>query len=344
MSSPGISRFLNPFKRTPPAVRADDDDWPTKPAPETMHQNVSRVTALHFLDDDEQDDPKTIVPSTALAGVPAVDEAPSAAVVAFVEQVKQLPLFTSTAMQLMKSVDDEDASADDLARLISCDVGLVAQLLRIVNSPYYGLPKPCATVMAAISVLGLDAVRRGVMASITQRPLMAYLHDTKAVQAFWRHQMLCAAIARHIAVQQGLDGEAAYMAGLMHEIGRLVILIKHPHLTDALLGVERDDDHFTAEDERAHFGFDHAEIGAALLARWGMPPAIVKAVDDHEQESRPADPMSAAVWRANQIVHIIQEEPEDIDAPLPWMIEIDLSIENRRRIFDEIAALGGGQG
>ena len=276
------------------------------------------------------------------------------AVVEFVNETRQLPIFSTTAIQLMQSVGDESVSPERIARMISADPGLVAQLLRIVNSPYYGLPQRCSTMSTAIAVLGLDQVRRTVLAAVTQRPLLAYLHDTKVVQSFWRHQLLCAGLARHLAVQAGFDGEMAYTAGLMHEVGRLAIVIRHPHLTDRLLDVDDDDDHLTPRHERARFGFDHAEVGGALLARWGLPPAIVRATAEHERSAQPRDPLSAAVWRANLLAHQwAREEDEGVDEGSPgasdsdattaaWMAAVALTTEQRRRIFDEIATLEGG--
>jgi HD-like signal output (HDOD) protein len=264
----------------------------------------------------------------------------SAAVEALIDTVRQLPLFSSTAMQLMRSTADDDVDTGEIARLISTDAGLTAALLRLVNSPYYALPKPCATVAEAISVVGFDQVRRGVSAAVTKRPLAMYLRDSRAVKAYFRHQLLTASLARHLAKIHDLDGELAYMAGLMHEIGRLALIIHHPHLTDMLLNVEAD--HLGTGQERRHFGYDHAEVGGALLARWGLPAAIVDAACDHEGDAPPASPISAVVWRANLLAHDMIKEPDDLEVETPWMNAIALTIEARKRIVDEIAALEAG--
>ncbi len=283
---------------------------------------------------------KTEVPPTP---PPVAMPVASPAVEAFVAEVKQLPLFSGTAMQLMKSVGDERTTTAELARLIGTDAGLVAHLLRIVNSPYYGLPRRLATVDDAIAVLGFDHVRRMISAAVMGRPLMTYLHDSRTVRAFWRHELLCAALARHLAARGGLDAEVAYMAGLMHEIGRLAMVIKHPHLGDVLLSVEGTRDRLGVEREMAHFGFDHAEVGGALLARWGLPPAIVRAAYHHEQAAQPADPLAAVVWRANLLAHDMNGEADD-GTERPWMTAIGLTPDGRRRVEDEIAALEGNLG
>ena len=262
---------------------------------------------------------------------------------AFVASVQHLPLFSGTAMQLIRSVDQEDVTVGELSRLISTDAALVAHLLRIVNSSYYGLSRRIGTVSDALSVLGVNLIRRTVTAAVLQRPLFAYLHDTSVARTFWRHGLLCAALARHLAMQKGVDGELAYMAGLMHDVGRLAMLMQFPQQTDVLLRVRSDDDNFGIDREFARFGFDHAQVGGALLELWGLPEQIVQAAHQHADETEPEDAMSASVWLGNLLSHEMIDEPDDQDTLLPWMVDIGLSVKARRQIVDEIRALESDQ-
>src|ERR1700733_7777170 len=107
----------------------------------------------------------------------------------FVGQIQHLPLFSTTAAQLIDSMNREDTSASELSSIVSTDVALVTQLLRMVNSPFYGLSRRIGSVSEAFAVLGLDFVRRTVTSAVLQRPLLAYLHDTSIVRAFWRHEL-----------------------------------------------------------------------------------------------------------------------------------------------------------
>ena len=265
----------------------------------------------------------------------------------FVESVQHLPLFTGTAVQLIRSVDREDVAASELSRRISADAALSAHLLRIVNSSYYGLSRRIGTVSDALAVLGLDLVRRTVTAAVLQRPLFAYLHDTEVARAFWRHELQCAALARHLALRRGGDGESAYMAGLLHDVGRLVMLMRYPDRTDVLLR-RRSDDEQGLEHERGLFGFDHAQVGGALLESWGLPEQMVQAAHQHADETEPEEPGAASVWRANLIAHEMDayqlECPADDVEEQPWMAAIDLSLEAYRKILDEIAALESDRG
>ena len=278
---------------------------------------------------------------------PAHDCSP-AALEEFVASVQHLPLFSGTAVQLIRSVDQEQITAGELSRLISTDAALSAHLLRIVNSPYYGLARRVGTVSDALTVLGLNLVRRTVTAAVLQRPLFAYLHDTEIARAFWRHELLCAALARHLALRRGFDGEFAYMAGLLHDVGRLVMLVQFSDQSDILL-TRRSDDDSGIDRERRLFGFDHAQVGGALLELWGLPGGLVQAAHQHADETEPAEPSAAGIWRANLISHVMAADAEpasgvDENEVSPWMDAIDLSVKVRKQILDEIAALENDRG
>ena len=282
-------------------------------------------------------------PPREAAVVPPMRPGNTAAVEAFVASIRHLPLFSGTAMQIVRTIGRDDVTIQDLTRLIATDGALVAHLLRIVNSPFYGLAQRVGTVGDALSVLGFDQARRTITAAILQRPLMTYLHDSNAARAFWRHELGCAALARHLASRRAADGEVAYMAGVMHDIGRLAMLVQFPEHIDVLLHVEHDDAHRGVDRERVQFGFDHAQVGGALLALWGLPAEIVRAAERHEDDVEPGDAVSASVWHANRLTHDLLVVADD-DTELPWMTEIGLDVATRCRILDEITAFEEGQG
>ena len=255
----------------------------------------------------------------------------------FVASIEHLPLFTGMAAQLVRSVDRDDITAAELGRQIATDPALVAQLLRMVNSPFYGLRRSVGTLTDAIAVLGFNLIRRIVIAAVLQRPLFAYLHDSRIAREFWRHQLMCALLARHLHIQKGGDGEPAYMAGLLHDVGRLVMLVKFPNAIDLLLEGRAVDDDTSIERERRRFGFDHASVGGALLEFWDVPEAMVGAAGQHVDETEPDEPLAASVWHANLLSHTIDEHPdESLDETLA--LAVGLTADVRQRILDEVAA------
>src|ERR1700712_2052797 len=214
---------------------------------------------------------------------------PVAALQTFVASVQHLPLFTGTAAQLVRSIDREDVTANELSRLISTDAALTAHLLRMVNSPYYGLSRKIGTVSEAFALLGLDLVRRTVTVAVLQRPLFSYLHDSATARAFWRHKLVVAALSRHVALRAGGNSELAYMAGLMHDVGRLVLVGQFPEHADMLL--RRDGEDVGGAREIEAFGFNNAQVGAALLEHWGLPEEIVQAAHEHLDLVEPEEPL-----------------------------------------------------
>lgn len=270
----------------------------------------------------------------------AGEDDPVAALKAFVASVQHLPLFTTTAAQLIRSVDREDVKTAELAKLISTDPALVAHFLRMVNSAYYGLARQVGTVTEALALLGLDLVRRTVTVACLQRPLFAYLHDTSVARAFWRRELLCAALARHVSQYNGGNAELAYMAGLLHDVGRLVMLMQFPELTDVLLR-RRSDADVDHDPERDEVGFSHTDVGAALLELWGLPDAIVQSAHQHLDETEPEEVTAAAVWRANRLTYEMEDSEGD-DEEQPWMTAIGLTVAARHHMLEEIEALESG--
>lgn len=279
---------------------------------------------------------------------PVIAAAPSIAVATtlagFVAATRHPPLVSSMAAQLVRSVESEHITAAELSRQIASDAVLASHLLRLVNSAFYGMSRRIGTVADALAVLGFNMVRRIVTAVVMQRPVLAHLPDTPATRAFWRHQLLCAALARFVHRRSGADGEeVAYMAGLLHDIGKLAMFVRWPHEFGELLQRPSTSDGSLIADERARFGFDHAQAGGALLHQWNLPEAIVLATAGHADALPPADPLAASVWHANRLAHALVEQPTLIGEP-PCLQAAGLDAGARRQILKEVDSFAGKHG
>jgi putative nucleotidyltransferase with HDIG domain len=265
----------------------------------------------------------------------------SPTVSAFVAQVGQLPLMPGLAQVLVRSVHDEGLSAAELGGHIADDAGLAAQLLRLVNSPFYGFSRRIGTVSDAIAVLGFNLVRRIVTAAVLQRPQPSVLPDGPATRAFWRHQLLTAALARFAHGQHGDEGEEqAYMAGLLHDIGRLAMHACRPPVDGLLLPSHCVGEEALVKDERARWDFDHAEAGAALLQAWQLPAVLVHAVWQHASPTAPDEATAASVWQANRMAHWIEDDPVPAQEQ-PWMRECGLGLAECLRLVGEVDVIAG---
>lgn len=265
----------------------------------------------------------------------------SPAVIAFVAQVGKLPLMPGLALVLVRSVNDDHLGAAELGSHIADDAGLAAQLLRLVNSPFYGFSRRIGTVSDAIAVLGFNLVRRIVTAAVLQRPQHSGLPDGPATRAFWRHQLLVAVLARFVHAQRGEEGaELAYMAGLLHDIGRLAMQVACPPASGLLISSYTVGEEALVLEERARLSFDHAEAGAALLQAWQLPDILVQAVWQHASPTAPDEPTAASVWQANRLAHWIENDPAPVQEQ-PWMRECGFALADCLRLVAEVDAIAG---
>lgn len=263
----------------------------------------------------------------------------------FLTSIRQLPLVPALAVRLVRSLRDPSLGHAELAGQIAADPALAGQLLRLVNSPFYGMRRRIGTVADAIAMLGLNLVRRIVTATVVLGPQRALLPDTDATRGFWRHQLLVAALARELHAQRddgAEDAEQAYMAGLLHDVGRLALHAWRPRDDAALHPSHTTGESALVADERARCGIDHALAGALLLHAWELPPAIVDAVGLHAQPTAPDQPLAATVWQANRLAHDLEAEPTT-GAEAPWMLDSGLTPAHCRRLLEEVATMTAGQ-
>jgi len=187
--------------------------------------------------------------------------------------------FSPLAMRLLAVLDDELASADDVARLASMDQVLTARVLQAANSAYYRRRVRVATIKDAVMVLGASELRSLVIGTcvVGAMPPAEYIDQ----HAFWRFSMAVALLADLIARSEGDRTGEGFTAGILHNVGLLVLDRYCPRglrEVTALIGPGR----LRLQDrERLVFGFTDAEIGAALAQRWRLPPTVVEAVRTH---------------------------------------------------------------
>ncbi|EGJ50914.1 metal dependent phosphohydrolase [Desulfocurvibacter africanus subsp. africanus str. Walvis Bay] len=199
-------------------------------------------------------------------------------------------------IELQRAIDNPASSAEDLARIISLDPGLSVYLLRIANSALYSFPSRIDTVSRAVALLGTRqvsvlALGVSVLKSYNQRPVQLL-----NMEHFWRHSIACAILARAIAARSGRkDGERYFVAGLLHDLGRLAIFEAIPDLAREVLELAEAEHLQVVQAERKVLGFDHARLGAILLRKWNFPLNLALAVLHHHEPSRGEPRGEAAV-------------------------------------------------
>lgn len=185
-------------------------------------------------------------------------------------------------IRVNEMLDDPTVTAMELGHIISQDTSLTARLLKIVNSSYYGFQAKIETVSRAITVVGLRELRGLVIAASAVETFSNVSDEVLNKVRFWRHSLYCGVIARLLAEQcHVLHSERLFVAGLLHDIGKLIIAQRLPQEIRAI-AVEADSaQRAEFEVEQDLLGFNHAEVGGELMHAWNMPETLFESVAYH---------------------------------------------------------------
>jgi putative nucleotidyltransferase with HDIG domain len=229
----------------------------------------------------------------------------------FTRDMDQLVSLPSVGVRVNEVVNDPNSTADDIGKLISQDPALAARVLRMANSPAYGLASQITTIARAVSIVGTQLIRDLVLASSTISAFKDIPNQLVSLENFWDHSLYCGIAARLLAERRGMKhAETEFLAGLLHDIGQLVIFRKQPEAARRalLLSVEGPDDLALHKAEQAVFGFDHAQVGAELLRHWHFPALLVACVEKHHapQETQQFQVEVSLVHIANSIATLAE--------------------------------------
>ena len=188
-----------------------------------------------------------------------------------IAKAENIPTLPSIAQELIKLTrNTSQAAIGQITSKIKMDQGISSKVIKLVNSPFYGVRKEIASIDRATMLLGFSSVKNIALAisldQYYQKPFNMY---KTTGQAMWQHSYNVALMSSEIAKYLQQDFDALYMAGLMHDIGKVV-------MADFL--VKEVD---CVQDEREQLGCDHAEIAAVIMNKWSVAPAIVEAVKTH---------------------------------------------------------------
>jgi HD-like signal output (HDOD) protein len=199
-------------------------------------------------------------------------------------KVRNLPTLPHILLKLMEACSGENADVAKISRIVEADPSLSSRILKLINSAYYGLPNKIESINHSVNCLGIDTVRNiAIGSSISQSfrpPKVGTLFNLKV---FWWHSLVCAVLARLIAKEARYPNpDEAFLAGLLHDIGRLVLWINYPEEYSELLEKYRNHSDLLLAGE-ARQGSTHCEISAWLLQEWGFSSFVIDAVLYHHE-------------------------------------------------------------
>ncbi|MEP5763817.1 MAG: HDOD domain-containing protein [Halieaceae bacterium] len=223
--------------------------------------------------------------------------------------VEQMPTPPAIYFRVREEIDAPHSDSESIAAIIARDAALAAKILRLVNSGFFALPFSVSDLHQAITMLGSEIVLSlALSAHLFERlPIPGVDLDT-----IWKHGFLVSALAKRIAQDEGgklLDVNASSVAGLLHDIGVLVMMANFPHDYQAIIEEQTGVEDHSLVREHELFGVSHPELGGLILELWCLPDDIVDAVsnhhrtDDYAQLSIAARATMLAEWLVNAHTH-----------------------------------------
>ena len=200
-----------------------------------------------------------------------------------------LPSLPTLYREVMQELQSPDASIEKIGRIISKDLGMLTKLLQVVNSPFYGLPRRISSATQAVALLGLEAIKSLVLSMKVFSQFESSSQTFFSLDILWNHGMATGRYARAISKEQGTDArvmEDAFTAGLLHDVGLLVLATNVPAQYTETLALMQNQGLAEWDAERQIVGATHAEVGGYLLGTWGLSDTIVEAVAFHHDPVR----------------------------------------------------------
>jgi len=225
-----------------------------------------------------------------------------------VSNIRNLPTPPIVFHQIQKVINDPGVSAVKVASILAEDPAMSAKVLRLTNSAFYGLAREVESVRQAVVIIGFEAIRNLVLSASVLDMFKGKNLDEEYQEKYWRHSLstavCCRLLAGKVRSRGMVDPDAAFSAGLLHDVGKMVICCFLPDEYKAIKA-ERETDPNSADfviEERL-LGYNHAVIGGFLGAQWKIPAKLVGAITyhHHPDQSEGDDPIAYVVALADYV-------------------------------------------
>jgi HD-like signal output (HDOD) protein len=232
-----------------------------------------------------------------------------------VSGMTNLPSLPASYRRLVERIDSPRVGTSEIGELIVHDLAMTAKILHLANSAFFGVPHRVTDPAEAIQYLGVETLKALVLTAGVFTQFEGSRRTSLSLERLQQHSLDTGRLARMIAVRENLARpivDAAFAAGLLHDIGKLILITKDAEMYDRALGIVRRDSLPLDRVEREVFGANHAEAGSYLLWLWALPEMVTEAVAFHHQPAQcPAKGTTAVtlVHAADALVHESSLEP-----------------------------------
>lgn len=205
------------------------------------------------------------------------------------EAFKELPAFSACVTEVLSLIEQGEADGEEIAAVLEKDQALSLRVLRVANSPFYGMSGSVQSLQEACVILGLKILRNLVIAAGVMDRFPASPAGGIDAEGLWRHAVGVAVGSELIARHLRLDADLAYLGGMFHDVGKLVLATQFGAQYQQVMVYQREHDCLLQEAELAVLKIGHAQVGASLMAFWNLPKALGQCVGGHHQPDDYAD-------------------------------------------------------
>lgn len=196
------------------------------------------------------------------------------------ENVRTVFSLPDIALRINELIGSEKTSNAELERIILHDPAITAKILRFANSAYFGFSREIETISRAITLIGHKELRNLVLATSVISTFEDISSDLIDMESFWYQSVTCGVVAKVLAdYKKNKARERFFIAGLLHAIGKLILLSQFPKESAVVLRSNNQGNYATTNAELEMFGFTHAQLGAELFKLWKLPPSIWKMIE-----------------------------------------------------------------
>lgn len=251
------------------------------------------------------------------------------------EQSTELPSLPEIYMKVSGLLESDASDAIQIGEAVQTDPNLTARILKVINSAYYGMQNTVTSIPQAVTLLGRQLLQQILTSSVLAGVFKDVEIANFSMRDFWEHSIKTAIIARHLALQNRniIDHEAFFTAGLLHDIGRLVVAKEAPDLVADIDDLVKKEHANVIQLEREQLGITHVEVGVAMMKNWGMPSLLTQCVLNHHEVNHdsPFAIESSIVYLANRLSHselaTDEKEMQSILSTIPDWETVDCTPE-----------------
>ncbi len=233
-------------------------------------------------------------------------------------RVDKIPTVNTVALKVIHYCSDGDVPLSKLVKVISGDQSLTSQILRVANSSYFNYPRKIYSLDRAIVIMGLNLLR-DISLSISIFSLYKELRVNKVfdMKQFWRHSLNAGYALKVLANNYDPDNkELLYVGGLLHDIGKLILIRVLDEDYYLLLEKSETEDKELSEIEDKFLGFNHSNVGAKLLEKWNLPAGIIQMVENHHKPDNYTNQDKVTSWvrlayLGNLLALLLDKESQD---------------------------------